>query len=385
MIVRLNQLNWLEMRNKIPYLYLKYKESFAQDKAFLNHSTKGIVLITILLTFLSFNSLHFSENQASVPKMNLSTYGFFKGNMVEQKPVEGIVPYSLNTPLFSDYAEKLRFIKIPEGKTVAYNSSEVLAFPIGTTIIKTFYFPNDFRDVSKGRRLMETRLLIHEESGWKALEYVWNDEQTEAVLEVAGNTKEVSYVYSDGKRKTQQYSMPNLNQCKGCHNRSEVMTPIGPSVRQLNGDFAYENGTENQLIHLQKLGLLKDVPDLKDCPKLAVWNKPETGTLEERSRAWLDINCAHCHNPKGPAMTSGLNLSIHESNPTALGFNKTPVAAGRGSGNRDYDIVRGNPDKSILIYRMESTDPGIMMPEVGRKTTHKEGVALIRDWIRSLK
>ena len=352
---------------------------------FSHYTIKSIILAFILFTFLSFNSFQLSENQATAPKINLSEYGFFKGNMAEQLPVEGIVPYSLNTPLFSDYAEKLRFLKIPEGKTVNYNPDEVLEFPVGTTIIKTFYYPNDFRDLSKGRRLMETRLLIHEQIGWKALEYVWNDEQTEAVLEVAGDTKEVSYVYSDGKKRTQQYSMPNLNQCKGCHNRSEVMTPIGPSARQLNGDFAYENGTENQLIHLQKLGLLKDMPDLKNCPELAVWNNPKTGTLEERSRAWLDINCAHCHNPKGPAMTSGLNLSIHENNATALGFNKTPVAAGRGSGNRDYDIVRGNPDKSIIIYRMESTDPGIMMPEVGRKTTHNEGVALVREWIRSLK
>jgi uncharacterized repeat protein (TIGR03806 family) len=341
----------------------------------------GVILILFLF---SFNPLHLSENQANAPKVSLSEYGFFKGNMAEQKPAEGIIPYALNTPLFSDYAEKLRFVKIPEGKTIDYNATEVLAFPVGTTIIKTFYYPNDFRDVSKGRRLMETRLLIHEEAGWKALEYVWNDEQTEAMLEVAGDTKEVSYVYSDGKKRTQQYSIPNLNQCKGCHNREEKMTPIGPSVRQLNGDFAYQSGTENQLKYWQKAGLLTNLPDLKDCPKTAVWNKPETGTLEERSRAWLDINCAHCHNPKGPAMTSGLNLSIHETNPTALGFNKTPVAAGRGSGNRDYDIVKGNPDKSILIYRMESTDPGIMMPEVGRKTTHKEGVELVRSWIKSM-
>ena len=376
------------MKSRIQYLYLQYKEGFAkgdaQSEAFLNQSIKGIILLFILLAFFSFNPLHLSENQANAPKMSLSGYGFFKGNMAEQKPVEGIIPYALNTPLFSDYAEKLRFVKIPEGKTVDYNAKEVLEFPIGTTIIKTFYYPNDFRDFSKGRRLMETRLLVHEETGWKALEYVWNDEQTEAVLEVAGDTKEVSYVYLDGKKRTQQYSVPNLNQCKGCHNREEKMTPIGPSVRQLNGDFTYQNGTENQLTHLAKLGLLNNLPDLKDCPKMAVWNKPETGTLEERSRAWLDINCAHCHNPKGPAMTSGLNLSIHETNPTAMGFNKTPVAAGRGSGNRDYDIVKGNPDKSILIYRMESTDPGIMMPEVGRKTTHKEGVELVRAWIKSL-
>ena len=96
--------------------------------------------------------------------------------MAEQKPVDSIIPYALNTPLFSNYTEKLRFVKIPEGKTVAYNPTEVLSFPVGTNIIKKNYYPNDFRDLSKGRRLMETRLLIHEESGWKALEYVWHDE-----------------------------------------------------------------------------------------------------------------------------------------------------------------------------------------------------------------
>lgn len=377
----------LTPKRRSPQLPLPWRGAIEQSTPPLQGrggwGVRSICIILILFLF-SFNTLHLSENQANAPKMNLSEYGFFQGNMAEQKPSEGIIPYALNTPLFSDYAEKLRFVKIPEGKTVDYNATEVLDFPVGTTIIKTFYYPNDFRDVSKGRRLMETRLLIQEEAGWKALEYVWNDEQTEATLEVAGDTKEVSYVYSDGKKRTQQYSIPNLNQCKGCHNREEKMTPIGPSVRQLNGNFSYQSGTENQLKYWQKVGLLNNLPDLKDCPKIAVWNKPETGTLEERSRAWLDINCAHCHNPKGPAMTSGLNLSIHETNPTALGFNKTPVAAGRGSGNRDYDIVKGNPDKSILIYRMESTDPGVMMPEVGRKTTHKEGVELVRSWIKSL-
>ena len=133
--------------------------------------------------------------------MNLSEYGFFKGNINEQKSSDDVIPYALNTPLFSDYAEKLRFIKMPSGLTVSYNATEVLDFPVGTTIIKTFYYPNDFRDVSKGRRLMETRLLIHETAGWKVLEYVWNDAQTDAILEVAGDTKEVSYIYSDAKKR----------------------------------------------------------------------------------------------------------------------------------------------------------------------------------------
>ena len=84
-------------------------------------------------------------------------------------------------------------------------------------------------------------------------------------------------------------------------------------------------------------------------------------------------------------MTSGLNLSNHETNETALGINKSPVAAGRGSGNRDFDILKGQPDKSIIVYRMESTDSGEMMPEVGRKLVHKEGVTLVREWIKSLR
>ena len=320
----------------------------------------------------------------AVPE-KLSDYGFFQGNPALQKPVAGVVPYTLNTPLFSDYAEKLRFVKLPEGKAVVYNDTAVLDFPVGTTLIKTFYFPNDFRNPANGRRLMETRLLMHQPEGWKALDYVWNDEQTDAYLEVAGDTKTVQYVDNAGNTRQHPYTIPNLNQCKGCHNRNEVMTPIGPSVRQLNGHLVYTKTTENQLTHWQKAGMLTGLPALASCPKAAVWNKPETGSLNDRARIWLDINCAHCHNPKGPAMTSGLNLSVSETDPTALGILKTPVAAGRGSGGHSFDIVPGKPDESILMYRLQSTDPGEMMPELGRKTVHTESLTLLRAWINAMK
>jgi hypothetical protein len=171
------------------------------------------------------------------------------------------------------------------------------------------------------------------------------------------------------------------------------MTPIGPSARQLNGEYSAWNLSkssvgdipQNQLLNWQKMGVLTNLPAIETVPKAAVWNKPESGSLDERARILLDINCAHCHRKGGPAQTSGLNLSIHETEPIAYGILKTPVAAGRGSGNRNYDIVRGKPDESIIVYRMESTDPGIMMPEVGRKTTHKEGVELIKEWIKAMK
>lgn len=337
-----------------------------------------------LLFFTLVGFLWLSGKPTQAPKENLSDYGFFTGNIAEQQPAPGVVPYALNTPLFSDYAEKLRFVKLPTGQTVAYNATDVLAFPVGTTLIKTFFYPNDFRDEKKGRRLVETRLLIYEESGWKALTYVWNSAQTDAALEVAGESTEVAYVDAEGRKQRHGYVVPNLNQCKGCHNRSERLKPIGPSVRQLNGELAYADGTENQLRHWQKAGMLTGLPDLKDCPKTPVWNRPETGSLDARARAWLDVNCAHCHRPDGPASTSGLNLSVDETAPTALGIRKTPVAAGRGSGGREFDIVPGKPDASILMYRLTSTDPGVMMPELGRKTTHREGVELVRAWIKSL-
>lgn len=329
-----------------------------------------------------------NKSKPNVLREKLSEYAFFEGNIAEQKPAEGVMPFSLNTPLFTDYAEKLRFIKLPEGSKATYNDKEVLSFPVGTTLIKTFYYPNDFRNTSKGRRIMETRLLIHEAEGWKALVYVWNDEQTDAYLEVAGDTREINYIDLNGKKKKHEYGIPNLNQCKGCHNRNEQMSPIGPSARQLNGTYrawGLPESTENQLLVWQKTGILQNLPALEQVPKAPVWNKPETGSINDRARIWLDINCAHCHRLGGPGQTSGLNLSIHESDPVAMGILKTPVAAGRGSGNRKFDIVPGKPEESILLYRIESTDPGEMMPEVGRKTAHKESIELLKEWIKQMK
>lgn len=345
--------------------------------------------VVILLFAFTVGLLSFQIQPGQAVPARLSEWGFFVGNLADQQPAQGVVPYRLKTPLFSDYAEKLRFVKLPPGtgpahRAARYDAHEVMDFPVGTTLIKTFYFPHDVRDPAKGRRLMETRLLVRNEAGWKALEYVWNDEQTEATLEVAGERKTVRYVDAAGRTHKQEYVMPNLNQCKSCHNRAEVMTPIGPTARQLNGSLDYGNGPENQLAHWQKIGLLTDVPEGANVPKAPVWNDPATGTLAERARIYLDINCAHCHRPDGPASTSGLNLSYSEQNPTAWGLRKTPVAAGRGSGGRPYDIVPGKPDQSILLYRMTSTDPGVMMPEVARKVVHQEGVALIRAWIEEM-
>ena len=314
----------------------------------------------------------------------LSEFGLFTGDGSGQEPAAGVIPYDLNTPLFTDYADKYRFVKLPPGTSATYDAGEAFEFPVGTVIAKTFAYPIDARDPSLGRRLLETRILLHESDGWVGLPYIWNDEQTDATLELAGELVDVAWIDGNGKERTNNYIIPNANQCKGCHKQGDTMLPLGPKARHLNGDFAYADGTHNQLAYWSEHGALTGAPEPDEAPRLAVWDDPSSGDLDERARAWLEVNCAHCHNPEGPARNSGLDLLASQSNPTAYGIFKTPVAAGRGTGGLEYGIVPGDPDHSIMMFRLLSQDAGIMMPELGKRMIHDEGVALVREWIAAM-
>jgi len=322
---------------------------------------------------------------ADLGKEKLSEYGFFVGGLKDLAPSVDVIPYDLNTPLFSDYAHKLRFFKLPEGKTATYREKEVLDFPVGTYIIKNFYYYHDETNKSAGRHIMETRLLLHEADGWKTLpSYIWNDEQTEAYLTVEGGTRNVSWVNEAGEQQQLAYSIPSQTLCKSCHVKNNVLTPIGPKARQLNRTFAFNGGSKNQLSHYANLGLLTGVPELAKVRKSPIWNDPSSGSLHGRALAYLDMNCAHCHSKGGPGNTSALHLTEFETNEFNLGIDKHPIAAGKGTGGRPFDIVKGAPENSILVYRMESTNPGEMMPEVARKLVHTEGVDLIKEWIANM-
>ncbi len=336
------------------------------------------ILLTGFAICLLF--IFWTEPERFVRKDRLSEYKFFVGDLAQLDPASGMLRYELNTPLFSNYAEKLRFIWLPDGTAMQYNDSAAFEFPIGTVLIKNFYYPHDFRKPGKGRRIIETRLLVHEPDGWQAYPYVWNEGQTEAFYEPAGETIALNYVNASGKRVNTSYVVPNKNQCKGCHVRNDRLLPLGPNARQLNRpDW---EGKMNQLDQWRRAGVLTGLPS-ENIPRLAVWNDPDTGDLNARARAYLDVNCGHCHSRQGPANTSGLFLNIFEHDPAHLGVNKAPVAAGRGAGDLAFDIDPGKPHNSILLFRMKTTDPAIAMPEIGREQVHTEGVDLIEKWIRS--
>jgi len=313
----------------------------------------------------------------------LSEYQLFRGDLADLVPSAGVVPYDVNTPLFTDYAGKHRVIRLPEGASAPYNASKVFDFPVGTVIAKTFYYDRDMTDPARGRRLIETRILLHDPTGWIGLPYVWNEQQSDATLSLTGGAADVQWVHFDGNPRENRHLIPNFNDCKRCHENSKN-EPIGPTARNINRDFQYDDGSENQLDRWSRVGLISGAPPSDQAPRLAAWNAPETGSLDHRARAWLEVNCAHCHSPIGPARNSGLHLHADVTNLYRLGIFKTPVAAGRGTGGRLYDIVPGKPDESILMHRLETDHAGEMMPELGRSLVHVEGAELIRDWIESL-
>ena len=316
------------------------------------------------------------KNFSKAPKF-LSEFGFFE-DMKNQLPAESVHPYSLVSPLFSDQTDKLRFVYVPEGEKLGYVKNKVFIFPVGSTLIKTFAYLN--KNGSLDQQLLETRLLINTQSGWKAISYVWNEDQTDAKRAIAGATIPTSFINSEGKIINVRYRAPNQNQCKECHQLNKVMTPIGPKARNMDKLVNYHSGEMNQLLYWAALGWIDQKLDSTPISSYTDVN----ASLDGRARAYLDINCGHCHIPGGSADTTGLYLHLIEEDQEQLGIYKKPVAAGRASGNLKYSIVPGRSDESIMLFRMRSLDPGIMMPESGRALADEVGIKLIEDWIDKL-
>ncbi|QFU74386.1 hypothetical protein EY643_01255 [Halioglobus maricola] len=327
---------------------------------------------------------------------SLSAYNLFADpSDPRQGPNTGI-GYDMITPLFTDYAEKYRFIFIPEGKQAAYSSKESLDFPVGTIIAKTFTMPYDFLNEAAGEEIIETRLLIHRKDGWKALPFIWREDLSDADLALAGGTRELSWIHSDGSNRSTNYVIPDANSCKTCHstvraetgsgvNMESVLTPIGPKARFLNKDNQYNGKTVNQLAYMEQQGVLVGLPeDLESIDTVPVWDDTAED-LQNRAKGYLDANCAHCHSPGGFASNSALFLEYWREVDTSYGICKTPVAAGGGSGGLRFDVVPGDADSSITVYRMNSNEPDVRMPEIGRSVIHDEGVGLVREWINSLQ
>lgn len=376
-------------------------------------------------------------NHAALARYNcprLDQYGLFADPQDPTKNPNGFgVPFDLNTILFSDYASKYRFVFFPPDaagrpQKATYMDHEdcetlnvydcytaTLGYPVGTVFAKTFSFKDGDQE-----NVVETRLLIKRQTAdgtpvWVGFAYEWKqgaDGKRYAELKIEGSTHSVSWDYDDpdpeavddqGNRlhysgATDHYAVPSATACLLCHggdDREAGTAPIGPKVRNLNKEHDYAGvGTMNQLAYLQAQGYL-DLPGGQLSAQLETmvrWNVPGSGgdtpgsavDLHKRARAYLEVNCMHCHNPAGGAQNSGLRLdAFTEPMDQAHGICKPPIAAGRGADAGDYDIQPGDAGVSILVNRVASTQAGIKMPPLARSVMQTEAVNLLSEWIDS--
>ena len=315
---------------------------------------------------------------ADAPARTLAEYGLFADASARQ-PAKGVVPYDLINPLFSDHASKHRLVYVPGGEAASYRAHEVMDFPVGTVLVKTFAFAPDMREPSAGERYRETRLLIRKADGWAAYPYVWNEDETEARYSPAGAWLELSFIDPAGEAVEIDYRVPNQNQCKTCHQMGDAIEPIGPKARNLNREGP---AGVNQIADWTARGMLEGAP----VEVSAVADVTDASfSVSERARAYLDINCAHCHRAEGSASNSGLWLGWEVSDPVKIGIGKHPTAAGRGSGDAIFVVAPGAPDASIMPYRMNSGEAGVAMPELGRALVDENGVELVREWIAEME
>ena len=317
-------------------------------------------------------------NPDELPYQTLSEYNFFEGDIKNLVPVPGVLPYDLNSPLFSDYAHKKRFVWMPEGTTANYNSDHTpLDFPVGAMLIKNFFYDNV--QPTNSTRIIETRLMFMTESGWDFAKYVWNDEQTEATFTNDGSFIEIDWI-ENGISNSVNYRIPSRNECFSCHNKFGTPLPIGPKPQNLNKSYNYSEGASNQLSKWVEVGYLENnLP--ANIVSTVDWEDTSL-PLGLRVRSYLDINCAHCHSEESYCEYRPMRLAFNESdNDVNKGVCVTPDTQ---IPSYTHIISKGQIDKSVLHFRISSTQEQYRMPLLGRTLQHAEGVRLIEEWINSL-
>lgn len=335
----------------------------------------------------------------TVPFPKLSDYHFFDGDLKNLNPSLDVLPYEPASSLFTDYAHKKRFVWMPKGTKATYNAdNKVLELPIGAALVKTFYYDNV--QPNNTTRIIETRVMIRKATGWIFAEYVWNTEQTEAVLDLAGSFTPISWKDENNIVKSTNYRIPNESQCIICHkykeevNNVEVTSyiPIGIKPQNLNFNYNYSTSeTKNQLTKWIEKGYLEDSFTFPSIENTSINYNDTSKSIELRARSYVDINCAHCHQ----------NNRHCDYRPMRFAFSETGLSSGLGQTNMGVcvntqdiqgfppalsTIVKpGNINRSMLYYRLNTTDEAYRMPLHGRTIIHEEGVALIEQWINSLQ
>lgn len=318
-----------------------------------------VIAMLLLASFVAFLISKQSgpiENKHAFPKQ-LSAFKLFKGDLKNLIPADDVEILELSSTLFTDYAEKQRLLKLPKGgKMIAVNDG-LPKFPEGTVLAKTFYYANA-KLSEKERRIIETRILLYEDSKWNVATYQWNEAQTDAYLIIAGAVVKQEIITDKGEKKSIKYKIPSNHDCASCHRSVGEIIPIGPKIRNLNVAVSKNGQPINQLDYLK----MKNYFEIKSHPNALPSYEDKNISVEKRARAYLEINCAHCHNPTGFASQYNMNLNYETLFPQS-----------------------GIKMQQINILQRMQIEGGLHMPKLGTTINHEEGIELMKKYIESLK
>ena len=291
----------------------------------------------------------------------LAAYNLYDGNLADLIPGPNVEIFELANTLFVDYSEKQRLIRLPEGTALKAQGDDLPIFPEGTVMAKTFYYSKDRRNPELGRNILETRLLVKQGSNWFLGTYKWNKEQTAATLIDTGDEMEADWIDLNGEKQHVSFYIPTKKECSACHLSAGKDIPIGPKLRNLN-IMVNKNGNDvNQLQYLINKGWLNNI-NVNTITALPNW-KDTTHTVEDRALAYLDINCAHCHSPKGSSSNNS-NLFLNYETP--------------------FDDTRIYVKRHSIKWRMATLEEDYRMPLMGTTIIHTEGLKLIKQYIEDL-
>jgi uncharacterized repeat protein (TIGR03806 family) len=312
----------------------------------------------------------------------LSQTGLFT-SLSETTPREGLVPYGVNSPLWSDGAEKRRWVALPGGETVGFSRTDEWSFPRGTVFVKQFALTTDESDPTAQRRL-ETRLLVVDGTGGGyGVTYRWRRDGSDADLLKEGASEEITVRTKAGSR-AQTWSYPSRDDCLRCHTTIAGFV-LGPKTRQLNGPFTYPGTgvTDNQLRTWNYLGMLRPALREEEIPRLdrlaAVGDA--SASLEDRARSYLDANCMHCHRP-GANIPASFDAR-YDTPPSRGNLLGAATVSDNLGVERPKVVTPGDPAHSLLYLRMVQAER-FKMPPLARNEVDRQAATLIKRWIESL-
>ncbi len=290
------------------------------------------------------------------------------------------IGYELNSTLFTDFSDKYRFMFVPEQQSLQFQEITDFDFPTGSTLVKIFSL-----STNNENKIVEVRLSIKRENGWVYLPYIWVESLQDAFFYREG-FKIDSLVESNRQRIQFSYEIPSSSNCLECH-KGEIKSdevsfhPIGLKARHLNKVIMHQGEQVNQLALWESLGLINGLPeDLTKIDTMPDW-RDESANLQDRAKAYLDINCAHCHSEGGSAALSGLRLEYWRKSISHAHGVCNSSHGWRGGG---FDIWPGRGDISSIPIRMRHTEAKDRMPPIGRNLVDEDAATLVSAWIDSL-